>query len=75
MTTTHVTTRQTTAAGATNKGAPLTNDELDANFVNLNQGKLDVGNNLSDVPDAAAARENLGVDPAGTAFLMSLIYG
>ena len=34
-------TRQTTADGVTNKGAPLTNDELDNNFVELTQGKVD----------------------------------
>jgi hypothetical protein len=31
-----ITTRQTTATGATNKGSPLTNSELDQNFVNIN---------------------------------------
>lgn len=56
-----VTTRQTTATNATNKGAPLTNAEMDANFVALNNGKVDVANNLSDVADVPAARQNLGV--------------
>lgn len=56
-----VTTRETTAAGATNKGAPLSNAEMDANFVNLNKGKLDVANNLADLGDASTARSNLGV--------------
>lgn len=43
------------------KGTPLTNDEVDANFANLNEDKLEVSNNLSDLTDDAAARGNLGV--------------
>ena len=35
-------TRQTTATGVTNNDAPLTNDELDNNFVELVQGKADL---------------------------------
>ena len=42
------------------KGAPLTNAEVDANFANLNEDKLDASNNLSEITDAAAARANLG---------------
>jgi len=34
-------TRETTADGVTNKGAPLTNAELDNNFVELQQNKLE----------------------------------
>lgn len=37
-----ITTRETTATGVTNKGAPLTNAELDANFIDLVQNKVDV---------------------------------
>jgi hypothetical protein len=36
-------TRQTTATGVTNKDAPLTNDELDNNFVEIIQGPTFVG--------------------------------
>lgn len=35
-------TRETTATGVTNNGAPLTNAELDNNFVELQQNKLDI---------------------------------
>jgi len=36
-----ITTRETTATGVTNKGAPLTNAEVDTNFIELQQNKLD----------------------------------
>lgn len=36
-----ITTRQTTATGVTNKGSPLTNAEVDTNFVELKQDKLE----------------------------------
>ncbi|MAD94745.1 MAG: hypothetical protein CML33_04525 [Rhodobacteraceae bacterium] len=36
-----ITTRQTTATGVTNKGSPLTNAEVDTNFVELQQDKLE----------------------------------
>lgn len=43
------------------KGTPLTNDEVDANFANLNTDKMEGSNNLSEIDNAAAARGNLGV--------------
>jgi hypothetical protein len=43
------------------KGSPLTNAEVDANFTNLNDDKLDAAANLSDVASAATARTNLNV--------------
>jgi hypothetical protein len=43
------------------KGSPLTNAEVDANFTNLNNAKLENANNLSDVSSVSAARTNLGV--------------
>lgn len=42
-----ITTRQTTGFGATNKNAPLTNSEADANFINLNAGIANARANLN----------------------------
>lgn len=43
------------------KGSPLTNDEVDANFANLNADKMAKDSNLADVADVPTARTNLGV--------------
>lgn len=53
-----IVTRQT---GATAKGSPLTNTELDNNFINLNADKMEKGSNLSDLGDKPTARSNLDV--------------
>jgi len=51
------------------KGAPLTQDELDANFTDLEDqisaaqaGDLESANNLSDVASASTSRANLGLE-------------
>ena len=43
------------------KGSPLTNAEVDANFSNLNDDKMEKSSNLSDVANTATARTNLNV--------------
>lgn len=49
----------TTIVTRSGKGSPLTNNEVDTNFTNLNSFKLETTNNLSDVASAATARGNL----------------
>jgi len=54
------------------KGAPLTNAEVDANFTNLNSGKVETstisvfGASLIDDANAGAARTTLGLGTAAT---------
>ena len=65
----------TTIVTRSGKSAPLTNDEVDANFTNLNNDKLETGSNLSDLASAATARTNLGVDQAGEALAFAIALG
>ena len=61
------------------KGSPLTNDEVDNNFTNLNTDKMEKGSNLSDISNTATARTNLGVSSAAesidNAIAMSIALG
>jgi hypothetical protein len=54
-------TRETTASGVTNKNAPLTNAEIDANFINLNNDKLEIGDaTSSNTADTVVKRDGAG---------------
>lgn len=44
-----------------NKTEGLTNEEVDANFSNLNNDKMEKSANLGDVSNVASARSNLQV--------------
>lgn len=55
----------TREVGATAKGSPLTYAEVDNNFINLNTGKLETSNNLSEITDDATARSNIGAAKSG----------
>ena len=57
------------------KGSPLTNNEVDANFSNLNNDKMEKANNLSDLTNKVTARANLDVDQAGTAVALAIALG
>jgi hypothetical protein len=48
------------------KGSPLTHNEVDANFNNLNSDKAEKANNLSDLTSFSTARTNLGLVASAT---------
>jgi len=61
------------------KASPLTNNEVDSNFSNLNTDKMEKGSNLSDVTNTVTARTNLGVpsssEATDNAIAMSIALG
>ena len=56
-----ITTRQTSGTGATVKGTPLSNVEIDTNFINLNDDKLEI----TDTTDANTANKVVKRDSSG----------
>jgi len=56
---TSLVTRETAGGGASVKDAPLTNAEVDNNFITLADNKLESSSNLSDLTDTASAKTNL----------------
>lgn len=70
-----IVTRQTSGGGATVNNAPLTNEQVDNNFINLNTGKLEVSNNLNDLGNAATARTNLDVYSQSEVLAMAIALG
>lgn len=48
-------------SGVTLKGSPLSNSEIDNNFLRLNNTKIERTNNLSDLSSVSTARTNLGL--------------
>ena len=59
-----ITTRQTAGTGATVAGVPLTNAQLDQNFINLNTAVVDAAANTTVTP-GAYTNTNLTVDARG----------
>ena len=57
-----ITTRQTTGTGASVKGSPLSNAEIDTNFINLNDDKLEI----TDTTDANTANKVVKRDSSGS---------
>ena len=71
-----IVTRQT---GGTAKNAPLTNGEMDNNFINLNADKMEKSSNLNDLSNKATARTNLDVynktETSSEAIAMAIALG
>lgn len=57
------------------KGSPLTNQELDDNFANLNSDKMEAANNLSEITDPSAARTNIGAAATEDILALAIALG
>jgi len=68
-----ITTRQTTGNGATVKNAPLTNVEIDTNFINLNTAKVETADAVAtNTADKVVKRDGSGGFSAGAIAATSL---
>lgn len=67
-----ITTRVTAGTGATVKNAPLTNEEIDNNFIALNNDKAEKSSNLSDLTNKDTALTNLGGTSTGVALFKAM---
>ena len=64
---TAITTRSTAGTNATVKNAPLSNTEIDTNFINLNNGKVETADAVStNTANKVVARDGSGNFAAGT---------
>lgn len=71
-----ITTRVNSGTGATVKGAPLTNSEIDNNFINLNVDKLEITDTTeNNTANKVVKRDASGNFSAGTVTLTALIAG
>jgi hypothetical protein len=71
-----ITTRVTTATGATLKNAPLTNAEIDANFINLNNDKLELADAVTtNTPDSVVKRDGSGNFAANVINVAGVVTG
>ena len=62
-----ITTRVTSGTGASVKNAPLTNAEIDTNFINLNSDKLEASNINNNTIAASITGLGVGTAASGTA--------
>jgi hypothetical protein len=76
-----ITTRETSATGVTNKGAPLTNAEVDTNFIELQQEKIEnvvedtspqLGGNLDFNGNLATSFTSTGIDDNATSTAITI---
>lgn len=71
-----ITTRQTSGSGATVKNLPLTNAEIDVNFLNLNQFKVEITDAVStNTANAVIRRDGSGGFSAGNVSLGTITSG
>lgn len=71
-----ITTRQTAGSGATVKNSPLTNTEIDTNFINLNTNKVEITDAVStNTSNLVVRRDATGGFAAGALSLNATLTG